>query len=393
MSPAFVRRLTIAVIIVGVLVALGIFVARIPRTMTIFLIAAFIAFGATPLVRRLEARLPRAAAISIVYIALLGFFVILALVVVPVTYAQLMALVIHAPDYFKTAQEAFAGTDAVLERTLGGRIELPTLAQLQGDVGGRVSDAITGAFAAIGTLALATANVLFISITALVLSVFFVARGPALGPSLLEFIPPRRRPEVAALFAEITQIFGHFVAGQAFLCVVVGVAVWVALVPSHFTFALLVAVICGLGYAVPFVGMIAAQVIAAALAIPQGPTMVIYVTVAIFLIARIADNVLVPKVMSGQVGVSPIGVMFAVFAGGELFGLPGLILGIPAAALIKVLFKYFVQPYVVRMQLAGSEPAEVVEVVHEQIHTQPDGTVDIVQEKRSDVRQKPESAA
>jgi predicted PurR-regulated permease PerM len=51
--------------------------------------------------------------------------------------------------------------------------------------------------------------------------------------------------------------------------------------------------------------------------------------------------VLVPKIMGTSIGVSPIGVMFAVFAGGELFGFPGLILGIPAAALIKILWRYF----------------------------------------------------
>ncbi len=54
--------------------------------------------------------------------------------------------------------------------------------------------------------------------------------------------------------------------------------------------------------------------------------------------------------MSDAVGVSPIGVMFAVFAGGELFGLWGLILGIPAAALVRVLFTYFALPWIVRAQ-------------------------------------------
>ncbi len=69
---------------------------------------------------------------------------------------------------------------------------------------------------------------------------------------------------------------------------------WAALAPTHFGFALLIAVVCALGYAIPFFGMIVAQVVAAALAIPQGTEMVIYVTVAIFVIARIADSVLVP---------------------------------------------------------------------------------------------------
>ncbi|MBV8748526.1 MAG: AI-2E family transporter, partial [Candidatus Eremiobacteraeota bacterium] len=68
---------------------------------------------------------------------------------------------------------------------------------------------------------------------------------------------------------------------------------------------------------------------------------------------------LVPKIMSESIGVSPITVMFAVFAGGELFGLPGLVLGIPAAALLKVLFGYFVQPYVARMQAQDAHATDV----------------------------------
>jgi len=51
--------------------------------------------------------------------------------------------------------------------------------------------------------------------------------------------------------------------------------------------------------------------------------------------------------------------MFAVFAGGELFGVPGLLLGIPAAAMVKVLFKFFVQPYILRMQLGDTGAADV----------------------------------
>jgi predicted PurR-regulated permease PerM len=117
--------------------------------------------------------------------------------------------------------------------------------------------------------------------------------------------------------------------------------------------------VCAIGYGVPFFGMIVAQVIAAALAIPQGTGMVAYVTIGIFVIARIADSVLVPKIMADAVGVSPIGVMFAVFAGGELFGLWGLILGIPAAALVRVLFTYFALPWIRAQQVEPAHPAEV----------------------------------
>jgi len=73
--------------------------------------------------------------------------------------------------------------------------------------------------------------------------------------------------------------------------------------------------------------------------------MIVWVEIVTFTIARISDNILVPRIMGESIGVSPIGVMFAVFAGGELFGLPGLILGIPAAALIKLIWGYFIGPW------------------------------------------------
>jgi predicted PurR-regulated permease PerM len=351
MSPAFVRRLITVIVAIGLLVAAVLFMVHIPRTVSIFLIAAFIAFGAIPLVRRLATRMPRPLAIAIVYLGMLGFLVVVALLIIPVTYAQVAALIVRAPEYVNASQDIVGGLQRLVHERLGAHVPLPSTADVQAQVGSRVEGAISAVFASVGAIVLGTVSALFVCVSALILSVFFVSRGSSFGLSLLEFVPPARRAEVAALFDEITHIFGHFVAGQVFLCTVVGLIVWLSLLPVHFGLALLVAVVCALGYSVPFVGMLAAQVIAAVLAIPQGTGMVVYVTVAIFVISRVADSLLVPKIMSESVGVSPIAVMFAVFAGGELFGLPGLVLGIPAAALIKLLFKYFVQPYVVRMQL------------------------------------------
>jgi predicted PurR-regulated permease PerM len=92
--------------------------------------------------------------------------------------------------------------------------------------------------------------------------------------------------------------------------------------------------------------MLIAELIALPLSAPQGLGMIIWVQVIMFGMARISDNVLVPKIMGKSVGVGPIGSLFAVFAGGELFGIPGLILGIPAAALIKILWRYFAAPWI-----------------------------------------------
>ena len=112
-----------------------------------------------------------------------------------------------------------------------------------------------------------------------------------------------------------------------------------------FKFSLIVGIISAVAYAIPIIGMLIAELIAVPMCAPQGLWMIVWVQVIMFGMARISDNVLVPKIMGQSVGVSPIGAMFAVFAGGELFGIPGLIFGIPAAALIKILWRYFGAPW------------------------------------------------
>ena len=97
MTSSVLRRVLIVVTVVVVVVVALLFAARIPRTISIFLIAAFIAFGAYPLVKTLELRMPRPAAIAFVYTGLLSALVVLALVIIPVAYGQVLLLVGHAP--------------------------------------------------------------------------------------------------------------------------------------------------------------------------------------------------------------------------------------------------------------------------------------------------------
>ena len=350
MSAAMTRRLAVAVVVAIILSVAGLIAVHIPRTISIFLVAAFIAFGAAPLVQRLERWMPRGAAIALVYLVLMGALVLLALVIVPITYAQLSVLVGHTSEYVIDSQVGVEHLERFMRDRLGDRVALPTFSQMQAEVGDRVGSMFSLTLASIGTIIFGAFNTVLIGASALILSVFLLSRGREVRGGVLALLPVSRRAKTNALLVEVASIFGHFVAGQLALCAIVGAAVWATLAPAHFAFALLVAVVCGICYAVPFFGMIVAQLVAVVLAIPQGTGMIVYVSIAIFVIARIADSVLVPKIMADAVGVSPIAVMFAVFAGGELFGLPGLILGIPAAALVRVLFTYFVLPWVVRAQ-------------------------------------------
>ena len=175
-------------------------------------------------------------------------------------------------------------------------------------------------------------------------------RGERIADSGYELLPLARRASVAALGRELAQVFGSYVSGQVTVCAITGILIFAFTAAVGFKFALLLGIIAGLAYAVPFVGTIVAHVVALVLSAPQGAQTTLWVQVIVFTIARISDNLLVPKIMADSVGVSPIVVMFSVFAGGEMFGLPGLLLAIPFAALLKVAWRFYREQRIAALQ-------------------------------------------
>jgi predicted PurR-regulated permease PerM len=340
------RVVFITGVVIVVLVALW-FAARIPRTMTIFAIAAFVAFGLQPLVVRLQSRrIPRGFAIAIVFTSLLLLIAVGVFLVVPSAIAQTQSLAVNAPSYVSGVQGWLAGAENWSRlhfpsanipangfdiSTLGG-------AQLQG--------LASTTLASVGGLLLGTATAFFVGFSALVLSLFFLSNDHQIGEGFAALFPESKRATARKLAGEITHLFGGYISGQVIVSAITGIVVAVASALLGFKFPLILGIVTAIAYAIPIFGMLIAQLIALVLCAPQGPWVIVWVQVVMFLMARISDNVLVPKIMGDSVGVSPIGVMFAVLAGGELFGLPGLLLGIPAAALIKILWRYFVAPYI-----------------------------------------------
>jgi predicted PurR-regulated permease PerM len=339
-SPAFRRRAVITAGLVVLAFAALWFASRIPRTLTIFVIAGFIATGVAPPVAWLERRMARNLAIALVYAGLLAILVVLAVLIVPATLLQVQAVAVNLPDYVENFQNWLDVLQKILASRFG-RAVIPPGFDLHGFVPGRISLAISTILSSLTNILIGTFTAAFIGISALVLSAFFVLRGEHVADSLYDMLPERRRETARALGVELANVFGKYVSGQAVLCAATGLLIFVFTLATGFKFALLLGIVAGLAYAVPFVGLVVAHLVALILAAPQGLQTILWVQAIVFIVTRISDNVLVPKIMSESVGVSPIVVMFSVFAGGELFGLPGLLLGIPAAALLKVVWRFF----------------------------------------------------
>lgn len=348
------RRVAWGAALVVAAIVLIIFAEHIPHTIAIFLIAAFIAFGVQPLAAQLvRRRVPRPLAITLVFLALIVIIAIGIVVIVPLTIAQVQGLVANVPSFVATVQAWLVSVDRSLQAHIPG-LHIPQQSLNLGSMGtAQVSALATGALASVGVILLNTATAFFVAFSAIVLSFFFLLNDRQIADGFAGMFPVSRRETAHRLASEIADVFGSYISGQVIVSAITGIVVAGLSAAIGFKFSLILGIVTAVAYAIPVVGMLFAQVVAVVLCAPQGGWMILWVQVIMFGMARISDNVLVPKIMGDSVGVSPIGVMFAVFAGGELFGIPGLLLGIPAAALIKILWRYFLAPWV-RTQLEKS---------------------------------------
>jgi predicted PurR-regulated permease PerM len=360
------RRVWMTVAVLVLLALVLWFATRIPKTIAIFLIAAFLASAVHPIVSWLESRrIARVWAITIVYALLILAIVVLLVVIVPMTVDQVQILLSNAPAYMRDVQSWLTGALQAIRAHVPEANIPPQFQNIQQISVQRLSDMLTLTIASLGTLALNLATGFFISFSALILSFFFLLNHQQIADGFAGFFPPSKRAIARKLSTEAVGVFGGYIAGQVIVSGITGLLIAAITALFGFKFALLIGIISAIGYAIPIIGMLVAQVFALALSAPQGVVMVILVQVVMFTIGRISDSVLVPKIMGSSVGVSPITVMFAVFAGGELFGLPGLILGIPAAAIVKLVWRYFLGPWlhgqIDAVDASASQPRTIVE--------------------------------
>jgi predicted PurR-regulated permease PerM len=135
---------------------------------------------------------------------------------------------------------------------------------------------------------------------------------------------------------------GSYVAGQAILCLIIGlmalVAYWLIGLPN----ALVLAFIAGVMEAVPLIGPLLGAIPAALVGLSLGPDKLVWVIVATVIIQQLENSLLVPRVMRRSVGVNPFVSLLALFAFSSLLGFAGALMAIPMAALIQILLDRFV---------------------------------------------------
>lgn len=329
------------------IIGTGWLVYLLAPVITPFMTAALLAYLCDPLVNRLAVRIPRTAAVSLVFIALLAAFLIMLLILVPMLQEQILLLIRRLPEFFAWAQQTLMPS---LGTALGIDISAISLDSIRDAVvenWRNVGNIAGSVFSSLGNSGQAIMAWLAFVVLIPVVTFYLLRDWDILLLSLRRLIPRRYAPTAVTLAAECDRVLSEFLRGQLLvmlsLSVIYSIGLWIAGVE----FALLIGVTAGMISFVPYLGSIIGIVIAGTVVFMQyHDWMHLVYVLAVFGIGQTLEGMLLsPWLVGDRIGLHPVAVIFAVLAGGQLFGFVGILLALPVAAVCLVLLRFAFEQY------------------------------------------------
>ena len=344
--------------------ALGLFVlwvvSLLSPILSPFVFAALLGWLGDPMVDRLQARgMGRNSAVILVFAAMSVVLLVALILLVPLLEQQIVTLVESLPRY----RDWFVGTALPwIEHRTGLQIlswldpaRLFALIREHWDAAGGVATAVLGyvsrsGFALLGMLA----NIVLLP----VLTFFFLRDWDLLVERVGSLVPRDRYDTVRRLAKESDAVLGGFLRGQMLVMVILGVLYAVGLWMVGLNQGVLIGVIGGLLTFVPYLGPAAIIVFGGIAALVQyGDWQHLAGVAVVFTVGQVIESYwLTPKLVGDRIGLHPMAVIFAVMAGGTLFGFLGMLLALPVAAVVNVLLRYAQERYRESRLYVGEAP-------------------------------------
>jgi len=328
----------------AIIVVIGLLMWLLAPVLMPFAVAAMLAYLSDPLADRLERfGLGRSLAVSIVFVVLILVIAAVLLLLVPLIARQIENLVQNFPRYVEWARDkAVPSLQAKLHLDPNAFDTDRLVEQIKQHIGSIGSVLGTLSRSGLGVVAWLT-NLVLIPVVW-----FYLLRDwDRLVAWVDRMLPRSVQPTVAHLARESDVVLGAFVRGQLLVMLALAIYYGVALTLIGISVGPLIGMVAGLLSFVPYLGFITgfgAAIIASL--VQHGDWPHLLMVVGVFVVGQLLEGyVLVPRLVGEKIGLHPVAVIFAVLAGGYLFGFLGVLLALPAASVILVLLHYLAQRY------------------------------------------------
>jgi predicted PurR-regulated permease PerM len=306
-----------------------------------FLIAMIISYVLNPIVVLLNRRkVPRTVAVLLIYAVFLASLTVIMMNLIPMFMTQLTQLNEHMPDFTVRAQgmiDQFNESEMLPDSVRSGINN--SLYKLETGIADWVSNYINGIGSKI--------NVLFIALIIPFVAFYILKDFQLIEKTVLAVVPKKHRRHVTRLLFEIDEALGNYIRGQFLVCVIIGFMAYIGYWLIDMQYPLLLACVVAVFNIVPYLGPYLGAAPAALMAASISWKMVLYVLLVNWICQLLEGNVISPQVVGRTLHMHPLMIIFALLVGGEVAGVPGLILAVPFFAVLKVIFShishYFIQ--------------------------------------------------
>jgi predicted PurR-regulated permease PerM len=315
--------------------------------LTPFIMAALLAYLGDPLVDRLEARkLSRTLSVTIVFVTLsLGLLIVL-LVVIPALETQLIKLVKKVPGYIDNVAvllQPWLQTEWGIDiKEIDDQLKA-WVAENLSQTGGFFSKLLK-TISASGAMLVGWMTTLFLTP---VLTFYLLRDWDKFIAYIHDLLPRNIEPTISRLAKESDEVLGAFLRGQLLVMISLGVIYSIGLSLIGVEFSLLIGMLAGIVSFVPYLGLIVGIVVAGSAVLLQTQSITdLLLVFGVFGVAQAIEGILLTPLLVGEkIGLHPVAVIFAVMAGGQLFGFFGVLLGLPVAAVVAVILRHLHDSY------------------------------------------------
>ena len=284
-------------------------------------------------------RIPRPAAIAVVFLLFVGLFVLLVVMVGPILQDEFTMLAEYIPEKIKEVRELIKKLEEndFLTRLLS--LDALNIENITDQIAGTVSRALTQIAVSVATVVDFTTGI-FMTIIIVPFLLYYMLKEKGRGaiPDLVKKLAPKAyETKINSALAEMNRLLSAYVQGLGLVCLFVGILAYIGFLIIGLEYALILALFILITNVVPFLGPFIGAIPAVIVGILESPLMMLQVIVVIVIVQQIESLLISPQVMGRKLALSPLAIILVVLVAGRLGGLLGIILAIPIFTVLKII--------------------------------------------------------
>lgn len=340
MEKIYIKRLRIIDVVLFVLAIIAFIYIRKPLFSVInpFIYALVVAYLLDPFVKILERKkIKRIWAILLVFFIIFTIFAILFATFIPMLSQEVGEFIEDIPSIFESVKKTIENFQLNGFRFIPQEMRdyLNLDKQLE-NISTYVQKFFNGLF---GFLIASTGTIFDLVMTPLI-TFYYLKDKEKIKNLILNSFPLRYKEFVKRVGKDVNKVLGGFIKGQLTVAAFVGLLTGVGSLIIGIPYALTIGLVAGITNIIPFFGPWLGGILPTILAFIERPTLALWAIGLLIVVQQIEAAFITPNVMSESVGIHPLLIIFSVLFFGSLFGIVGMILGVPMMAVLLLIFGY-----------------------------------------------------